>query len=377
MKKILIVTSFGLSRGGVETFLMNWIQQAGNMNYEFSWFFPYNNVDESLKNDFERMGVSLFAGGLQPGKNRLKKCANILRIKTLIKRILNHNSFDVIHVNTGSLIINDIALSIAKKKRIKIRISHSHSADALIPSKLKRLAFDIFRRKINHNATKRVACSEVAAEALFGKNNLKDVIIINNGIDTNRFSFSYEVRKKCREKYDIADDFVIGEVGEISHYKNQMFLLNVFEYIHRIDNSSRLVLVGAGPDEAKVKCLVKEAGLENFVLLTGKTDSPENYYCAMDVFVLPSIMEGLSFAWIEAQTSGLPCVMSTGNSIEGNITGNSKFLSLRDSAETWANEILSCKSFDIDSRYNAAKIIEENNYGLAHYKTLAEKLYAE
>lgn len=376
-RKILLVTSFGLSRGGVETFLMNWIHQADNMHYEFSWFFPYNNVDKTLKKDFEKMGVHFFAGGLHSGKNRMDKCANLIRIRWALKRVLNNNHFDAIHINTGSLIVNNIALRLAKKKKIEIRISHSHSADAMIVSAFKQRLFNIFRHKINRNVTKRIACSEIAAEALFGKDFVKDTIIVNNGIDTHRFSFSDEARKRCREDNNLKNCFVIGEIGEISYFKNQMFLIDVFERIYQIDSTSRLVLVGSGPDEEKIKLHTKELGLEKVVILTGKTDMPEDYYCAMDVFVLPSLMEGLSFAWIEAQASGLPCIMSTGNSREGNLTGHCKFLSLNDTLEIWASEILSYKSFDIQFRYGAAKVIEEKNYGLTHFKSLIKKIYEE
>lgn len=376
-KKILLITAGYISRGGVETFLENWISQASS-EYEFTWYYPHRCVDESCAYEFRKKGISLICGGMDYyNKNIVYKIKKHFKISGDIKELLKHGSFAAVHVNTGSVIINSIALKQAKKNNIRNRIGHSHSSDELIAPTFKKMVFDALRRSVNNNVTKRAACSLVAAESLFGKKYINDTLIINNGVDVNKFSFSEEKRNSCREKYNLNQCFVIGETGMLCKDKNQVFLVDIFKQIYEKDNECRLMLVGTGPDEGIIKQHVQKLGLQNVVIFVGQTFEPEKFYNAMDVFVLPSNREGLSFALIEAQTSGLPCIVSTGNSKEGDLTGKCKFISLNDSAETWVDEILSYKTTDVKSRYNVAKIIEEKNYDLAHYKTLAEKLYEE
>lgn len=376
-KNVLIVTAAYITHGGVEIFLMNWLSQMPKEKYEFTWYYPSNNVDEVFANEFRKMGVKLICGGLDYSVQGIHKINKLRRINQDIKNILVENQFDIIHVNTGGISIEAIALRQAKKKNVCIRIGHSHSADALFASPVKKAACKLIRIIVNACATKRVACSLTAAESLYGKKYVHDTIIINNCINTQRFAFSADTRKAWREKYGIQDCFVIGEIGLLCKDKNQIFLIDVFKNIYEKDHNTRLLLVGSGPDEKKIKQYVHEMGMDKAVIFPGLTDTPENDYCAMDVFVLPSPAEGLPFVGVEAQASGLPCVFSDGVTKEVNLSGSSKFISLNESTQTWAEEILKLRSLDIQKRKQAYEIIEKKHFGMSHLIQMRKLLYEE
>ena len=369
MKKVVLTSPSVLERGGLQAFLKNWINCNYNESIKYIWYLPHGIKDREYAKEFENFGVELYAEMPEQQKFKL-----IFKIMQDISQIIKNN-VDIVHINTGSILYAALTAFIAKCYKISIIIIHSHSAGGLVnKSRIKKIIYTICRFFINLCATKKAACSKLAAEALFGKKYAKDAIIIPNYIDTKKFAFSEESRNDIRKRYGLEECFVIGQVARLSPEKNQKFLIDIFECVFKNDNSARLLLVGGGPLEDELKGYAKEKKLEDHIIFTGAADNPQDYYNIMDVFVLPSLFEGLPITGIEAQASGLPCVFSDTITQEVQLTDNCKFVSLNDSVKTWADLIMKYKNYNID-RNNAWEIITNSNYDVSSIGKMIKKLY--
>ena len=375
-KKILFVTAGGIEHGGVEKFLLSWIQNAPENAYEFSWYFPGIIKSEYLKRELEKKGVVLISG------NDCNKRGTIIGRKNIGKdlwMIIRGSAFDIIHINTGSIGIQALSLVIAKKMGIPIRIAHSHNSMGEV-GLLREFGKTISRFVINRTANKCLACSQKAAEYLFGKHNVKKVELINNCIDTKRFSFSESVRSKRRISLGLERCFVIGNVGRFEEQKNHNFLIDIFRCVIDINKDARLLLVGDGSLLNGIKKKINNYGLAEKVVFVGITDAVEEYLCAMDVFVMPSLYEGLPIAGIEAQSCGLPCVFSDTISRDIQLTEKCVFLPLDKPPSQWGRELLGVANNitdDFSYRVNAHNAIINKGYDVMDYKTLMNRVYCE
>ena len=255
--------------------------------------------------------------------------------------------------------IKELEKKIAKKMGISVRVAHAHSAPC--GRNMKMIMRLYFRRKLQKYCTHKVACGEKAAKWLFGsdadlvemesfvkgeKHSKNTVVLMKNAVDTDKFSYSTDVREKVRKKMKISrDTLVIGHVGRFTHDKNQSFLIDIFKAVHDRDKNTVLLLVGGGEADDglknQIRHKVKDLGLEDSVKFLGLREDVEKVVQAFDVFLLPSLFEGLPVTMVEAQAAGLPCVISDKVPIQCDITGNVKVVSLEDAPEKWAEVILS------------------------------------
>ena len=171
--------------------------------------------------------------------------------------------------------------------------------------------------------------------------NVQTTNVIRNGIQSNRFVFSEDLRRKMREELDIGEsDFVIGNIGRLTAQKNQIFLVNVFVEIQKKRPNSKLILIGSGELEDEINQLICEKQLLRKVIrLSHRNDIPD-LMCVMDCFVFPSIFEGLGIVLIEAQAMGLRCVVSNAIPEEALVTDQCVVVDLEKPATEWANIIL-------------------------------------
>ena len=256
--------------------------------------------------------------------------------------VLSRKRFDIVHVHGNSATITP-ELFFAWIKGIKIRIAHSHSSNCT-HLKAHRLLLPLFNRLYTHA----FACSNCAGEWLFGK---KAFILVPNGFTVSRFRFSEEKRQQVRAELGLEDKFVLGQVGLINATKNQHFMLKLFESIAPQASDTFLLLIGTGPDFDKVSELVSRHPYRDRILLYGESKDPSVLYNAMDVFVFPSIYEGLGIVLLEAQMNGLKCVVSDSVPEEVRLGSNVSFLSLEENIQKWVEEILAPSQIDRDSFY--------------------------
>lgn len=223
--------------------------------------------------------------------------------------------YDCFVFNTGSL-SQAFPLVFACLAGIDKRIIHAHAqSDEIDVNIFRKIMYAVNRPIVSLFATEYWACSEEAGRWLFHGKNYR---IINNAIDSKKFSYNESVRRKMRKELNLENNFVIGHIGRFSPIKNHMFLLKVFDKIHSVDKTSVLLLIGDYKNSKtsayteSVMAAIKKHNLSDCVRIIDFTYNINEYYQAMDVFVLPSIKEGLPLVTIEAQAASLPCVVSEG-----------------------------------------------------------------
>lgn len=254
-------------------------------------------------------------------------------------------------------------------------ISHSHSTSS--GKGLSAIVKNIMQYPIRYFADYFFACSKEAGEWLFGKKilNKKNFFIFKNAIDTKKFIFSNETRHQIREKYNISNNFVIGHVGRFHPTKNHEFLVEVFYEVYKNEPSAKLMLVGDGAEIEYIKEKSSKLGILNNIIFVGVSSDVPKLMQAMDAFVFPSLYEGLGIVVIEAQASGLFCVVADTIPKDTNISGIVEFISLNEPSTYWAGKIL-----DLRNTYKRTNIVNEliqSGYDIKQTSYWLQRFYLE
>lgn len=330
MKKALHIIG-KLKIGGAETVAMNIYRHIDRHNFEFHYLVFGDSIDEYEEE------VKLLGGKVlhipRPRKGHLNFYQNLNYIMS------SYGPYDIVHSHT--LFNSGIAMHAAKKNHIKIRVTHSHSIQNSVTSSFARKIYEaIMRKVINRNATHLIACSKAAGHFLYGRKAFDNRgLMLNNGVDVEKFRYNEFFREEIRNNLKIIDRFVIGHVGHLIAVKNQMFLLEVFRHIYKKNKMAILLLVGDGSDREKLESAAARYGLKNSVIFTGNVNAVYKYLNAMDIFVFPSLYEGLPLAVVEAQANGLPCIISDAVPSDVQLTDIVEPFSLKKTPIEWAEII--------------------------------------
>lgn len=372
MKNILFVSARSISRHGVQNIFYNMVNAAAPDKYHFTWYCP-GTEDQEFADSFRRKGVSIVTGGLNLFEITLADTIDVAKLD--ITRLCHECRFDIIHVATGVLRFQEAILRTAKKMGVKKRIAHCRSNIPYNQSLRSRIMHKIRSAMVKRYATDYVACSGAAAKNMFGKE--KGCYIFKNTIDVKKYAYRKDIRVRYREELGIRTDaFVIGHTSVFNSVKNHEFLINVFQGIARADDRACLLLVGGGQLEKKVREQVKLAGLDDRVIITGYTNQVSNYLCAMDVFLFPSLYEGLGIAVLEAQASGLPCIVSDGVPLEAQISENFYRLPLSAGSEQWIKCVLSLPLAESDAtRAEACRDVMGSGYDISCLSLYLDEIY--
>ena len=339
---------------GIESFIMNVYRNIDRNKVQFD-FLVHNKKREFFDDEIESLGGKIYRLSLKDDKNILKY------IKDLNCFFKNHQEYKIIHGHMQSMM--PLYLYLAKKNNIPVRIAHSHNGN--YEKTLKGFILHLFSRFSKFFSTDNWACSEIAGKYLFGEKKFK---VIYNGIDIKRFEFNEEVREQKRKELNIDDDiFVIGHIGRFELQKNHEFIIDLFNKICKSKSNVRLLLVGEGTLEEKIRDKTKKLNLENKVLFLGVRKDVNQLYQAMDLFILPSLYEGLPVVGVEAQISGLPCFFSNNITREVKISEETFFEKINNSEiEIWKKNILEKinenndrKRKIFDDKFDIKKIVEE------------------
>ena len=327
--------------GGIDKYLLNFLKQVHSEFVRVD--FLTNHIDNKLKEQLEQYGSHLYeVANLKSPKQQYRQ----------IYDIIQNNKYDVTYFNLSTA-ISRIGPQAAFDCNVPIRAIHSHSTgnDCLNPIKRKLLDFlhYKYRKELYKTANRFYACSQDAGLWMFPENIVTSdkFKVIHNAIDTEKFAYDIQSRQQMRKQLNIEkDNFVIGHVGNFCYPKNYPFILDVFEAVSKRNSNARFLSVGAGPDFDYIQNLVKEKNLQDKVTFLGKRTEVYNVMQAMDVFLFPSRFEGLGIALIEAQATGLPCVVSTGVPKEAAVTNAIVFLSLDDAIEKWADVVCNFEHYE-------------------------------
>lgn len=260
-----------------------------------------------------------------------------------------HHEFRVVQGHMTSTAA--IYLPIAKKYGIPITAAHARSAG--VDSGIKGLATKILRKNLYKKTDYCFACSALAGASVFGKKRVDEgkVKIIYNAIDARKYTYQSEKRNLMRKKLAIEGKLVLGHVGRFSAPKNHPYLIDIFASLCSMREDAVLVLLGDGPDKAAIEDKCTELGIREKVLFLGNCKQPEDYYQAFDLFLLPSLYEGLPGVLVEAQASGLRCLVSDTVTKEAQATDLVTYLDIRTPASAWADEILARADYERRDTY--------------------------
>ena len=290
-----------------------------------------------------------------------------------LKRVLKEGNYKIIHSNINTLSV--FSLFAAKCAGVPVRIAHSHSTTNK-KEKKKNLMKQVLRPFSKVFATDYMCCSELAGRWLFGNKEYDkgNVYLLNNAIDLDKFKYNESLRKKKRKELGIKDDaIVIGHIGRFVAQKNHDYLIDIFNEIHKKNNNSVLLLAGQGPLMEDIKNKVKELNLEDSVKFLGQRNDANELYQAFDVFLLPSLYEGLPVVGVEAQAAGLLCYLSDDMTKETKVLDITKFMSLNNTPEEWANNILDdVKKY---KRIDTSKEMTAKNFNIKEEAKKLEEYY--
>lgn len=325
-----------LNAAGVEAVVNNYYKNIDHNKYQFDY---YIDSDSSCKPPQEMidMGARYFV--IPPYQHLFS------HIKTLV-RFFKENNYLIVH--SGMNTLAPISLFAAWIAGVPIRINHNHSTAGKGEFKRNCLKYCL-RPFAKVFANYYCACSKYAGIWLFGKNffNSGKVTVFNNAVDTSKFAFSTSNRDKLRKELGISNKYVIGHIGRFTKQKNHYFLIDIFEQYYKKNSNAVLLLVGIGELQDEIKDAVKKKKLEDAVIFLGKRSDVDELYSAMDLFVLPSLYEGLPVVGVEAQVSGLPCIFSNEITREVAITENVYFLPIDGSVSDWCSQITNFENLDL------------------------------
>lgn len=358
LRVLIVITTSFTSSGGLATVMLNYYRSLDKTDILID-FASTNQVDKALMNELAANGSHYYCLGNR--KARIEKyCCNLFRV-------IKNNKYDVIHVNGNSSTML-IELGLAKLLGIKKRIAHCHTSKSNYPL-LNRILHPIFKRLY----TDAISVSMKSGKWIFGER----FTVLNNAINIDEYSYNEKLRNQMRLEYGFEkNNLILGNVGKLNKPKNHSFLLDVFAKYVQQDDTARLVIVGGGELEEALKEKVSYLSLDNKVIFTGMVENTSKYLQMMDVFLFPSVFEGLGMALIEAQASGLPCFSSKAVPEESNVTGQVKYLSL--DINEWVEALCElCSDLNKrDERSDLAKqIISDNGYDIRNEAKNLELIY--
>lgn len=351
-----------MDMGGVQSMIMNYYKSIDRNNVQFD-FLVQGNDDGFYDREIIAMGGVI---------HKISHIGNLFSYYKDFNEILCNNDYKIIHIHENFRNIHGLIL--AFKNGVPCRISHSHNSYPE-PSFTRRLFKKIISFFINRLSTHKYACSYIAADWLYGKKQKKnsDISIINNAIETKKFKFDKKSRLIKRDELNLTDKIVIGHIGNFSLQKNHEFLIDIFNEIHLLENKAHLVLVGEGELLEKYKKKVDLLGLNEKVSFLGKRDDANQLLHAFDLFLFPSLYEGLPVVVVEAQASGLQCVISDEISKEITITNLVNFINLKRSTQQWAQLVI--EKLDSSQRNDMEEYIKKNGYDIVQESQKLETKY--
>ena len=329
MIRILQVVTY-MGRGGLESMIMNYYRHIDREKIQFD-FLVHRQERAAFDDEIESLGGRIY---------RLPRLVPWSKsyLSALNHFFDEHPEYKIVHVHQDCL--SSVILKVAAQHNAPVRVAHSHSAN-----QDKNLKYPIklwYKRFIPQYATNLFACGRDAGDWMFGGASYQ---IRNNAIDVAAYTYDPTKRQEMRRQLGLENEFTIGHVGRFNQPKNHSFLLDSFTALLKKEPNAALLLVGGGEDMPKIQAKAQTLGIEEHVRFLGIRSDVADLMQAMDVFVFPSLYEGLPVTMVEAQAAGLPCLISDKVPPECIITeGLVNILPLSANPEIWVEKILEKKN---------------------------------
>lgn len=351
--------------GGVEAVVMNYYRHLDHSKIQFDFICDDDSTNIPY-DEIEKLGGKVI---LIPPYQKVFKYQRELR------RVLRDGKYKIVHSHINTLSV--FPLYAAKKVGVPVRIAHSHSTTNKKEWK-KNLLKQVLRPFSRKYATNYMCCSELAGRWLFGDKAYDDgkVYLLNNAIDLDKFKYDKKIRDKKRKELGIKEDtIVIGHIGRFVAQKNHTFLIDIFNQFHKKEKNSILLLAGQGPLQEEIKNKVRELGLNDSVRFLGQRNDANELYQVFDVFLLPSLYEGLPVVGVEAQASGLLCFFSDDMTKETKVLDSTVFMSLSNADDEWATSILD--NYINFRRKDTTSGITKSNFNIKYETNKLKNKYSE
>ncbi|WP_368646162.1 glycosyltransferase [Alkalibacterium putridalgicola] len=359
----------GFGSGGIEKYSVNLYKKINKDTISLD-FYTWEDKKEFFDKELTALGTK---------KNPYKKdSGNLTGLKRKYKIAKNiyasfkRKKYDVAYFNlTNPIEVLKLPL-LCRLLGIKNIIIHSHSSGANNMSRVQKYQYKIGKIMISFIAAEYFACSEPAAGWMYSSRilNRQKHVIIKNGIDMENYLFNPIVREKTRKELNMTNALVIGHVGRLSKTKNHSFLIDIFNQVLKKKTNAKLVLFGTGTLESELKEKVAQMNLTDSVLFYGETNRIPEMLQAIDIFILPSLFEGLPMVGVEAQASGTRSFFSNTISPEILLTEVSSMVSLESSPEEWADKIINS---DL-AKKRTGKVLSDAGYNVSHTAAMVEKI---
>ena len=329
-----------MDRGGAETMVMNYYRHIDRTKAQFD-FLVHREQRGAYDDEIERMGGRIY-----------RMCPvypqNFSRYKRDLRTFFRaHPEYKIIHSHMSEL--GYFAFREAERQGVPVRICHAHNAPHGFDAKM--IIRTYFKKRMMPYLTHLFMCGEESGKWLYGDKNKSRFIMLNNAIDAAVYSFDASKREEMRRQLDLTGELVVGHVGRFNPQKNHPFLLDIFAALLKKEPDAVLLLVGGGADMPKIQAKAQELGIAECVRFLGVRSDVADLMQAMDVFVFPSLYEGLGIALVEAQAAGLPCVVSDTIPHEAYLTDLVDPEKLSAPEEKWAEKILSMRAVPRTDRH--------------------------
>lgn len=366
MKTKILHVIGGLNAAGAETAVMNWLRNIDREKYQFD--FAIHTKDVFYLKEAEKLGCRIFYLP-NPKTKGLKKWIESF------EKLLSEEKYQIVHSHL--YFFNGIVLRSASKKRVPIRISHSHNEGSEKSKNILKSVYKIYSRYlIKKYATILLGCSRGSFKNLYSNISANDkrLVVLHYGIDLLKFKRKID-KKNLRKKYKLPiNSRIYLHIGRFTPAKNHLFLIKIFKEILKKEPSSTLILIGDGKLREEIEKMVELVGIDKNVRLVGKTDKIPQWMQLSDLIIFPSLYEGLPVTLIEAQACGLNCLVSKNVSEEIDAQINLvKFFSLQKSAKKWAQKALSIKNKTTDKQIDLA--IKKHEFDILSVSEKLEKIY--
>lgn len=355
MKRLLCMT-YGSNMGGVERFLLKILHNINRNKYRMDFFFSgtKKNIYDA---EIAQLGGRSFHG--------IYTKSNPIKAYYLYYECIKDNNYKYVLVVAPHSLAS-IKLLIAKlagAKVLAMRSSNTRITGGNLSKGLNKV-FSFLPRKI---ANVMIAPSIAAGKFLFGRRCIEknQVHILNNGIPLNEYQFNPEIRRQKRKELNVKDEVLFGHVGRFEAQKNHEYLIDIFAEIHKKLPTAKLVLVGDGILKQNIIEKAKSLNVYDHIIFTGIRNDVPKLLMAMDALIFPSFFEGMPNVVIEAQGTGLPCLVASTITKECHITDLVEFMDLSQPAGVWADNVIGLsQKYKNNDRSKYSQILKDKGYDI-------------
>lgn len=359
MRRIKVLQVIGaLNMGGAETMIMNIFRNIDREKFDFH-FYLCGNENGYYENEVNQLGGIIY----NIGRRKKHPVKYIMALYSYIK----NNNIDVVHIHATTA-LDGLAAVVARIAGVKKVCLFSHCSLGQAAWK-QHIMVKLFMWAV----TDKQACSDLAAEWMFGKS-APIISIMPLPILCDKCKYDSHKAAFMRKELGLDDCFVVGHIGRMVYPKNHNRLIDIFHEVCKIKPSSRLVLIGSGELESEIKEKILRYGIEDKVLFLGQIENACTYLSAFDIFLMPSRYEGFPTVALESQANGLPCVLSDKITHSIALTDLIHFMSLDMKDEEWAKVAVNVNCNGNRASYN--DLIREK-YDVIAVAKKYEQLYSE